>query len=274
MGSIQNSMSTEPACPESGRNPPAPYRRHVTGTEIAVVLGASLLGAFVKSITGMGYPLIAVPLITLVLGVEEAVIIVAAPNVTANALLCFNARGARAEARDLPVLVGFGMAGAVVGTFALVSVPEDPLLIALVVTIVAFVVNFARAPEVAIDPATATRWAPGVGIVVGLMQGAVGVSGPVVATWLHGYRLPKQTYVFSVTIIFGLSGLVQLVLLASSGAYDLELALVSALAFVPVLAMIPVGTSLRARLGGVAFERAVLAVLVGSATALLFQVFG
>ncbi len=246
----------------------------MTGTEIAVVLGASLLGAFVKSVTGMGYPLLAVPLITLVLGVEDAVVIVAAPNVTANALLCFGAREARSGARDLRALVGFGMAGAVVGTFALVSVPEDPLLIALVVTILAFVVNYLRAPEVAIDPVTASRWAPGVGIVVGLMQGAVGVSGPVVATWLHGYRLPKQTYVFSVTLIFGLSGLVQLVLLASTGAYDVDRVFVSALAFVPVLAMIPVGTSLRARLGGLAFERAVLAVLVGSAIALVVRVVG
>lgn len=246
----------------------------MTGFEIAVVLGASLLGAFVKSVTGMGYPLLAVPLITLVLGVEDAVVIVAAPNVTANALLCFGAREARSDSRDLPVLVGFGMAGAVFGTFALVSVPEAPLLLALVATITAFVVNYVRAPEVAIDPVTASRWAPGVGVVVGLMQGAVGVSGPVVATWLHGYRLPKQTYVFSVTLIFGLSGLVQLVLLASSGAFDLDRAAVSALAFVPVLAMIPVGTSLRARLGGPAFERAVLLVLIGSALALLLRVFG
>lgn len=244
----------------------------MSGVEIAVVLGASLLGAFVKSVTGMGYPLLAVPLITLVLGVEDAVVIVAAPNVTANALLCFGAREARHEARDLGTLVGFGMAGAVVGTFALVSVPEDPLLVALVVTIAAFVLNYLRAPEVAIDPVTATRFAPAVGIVVGLMQGAVGVSGPVVATWLHGYRLPKQTYVFAVTLIFGLSGLVQLVLLATSGAYDLTLAAVSALAFVPVLAMIPVGTSLRARLGGPAFERAVLGVLVASAVALVYRI--
>ncbi len=244
----------------------------MTGTEIAVVLGASLLGAFVKSVTGMGYPLLAVPLITLVLGVEDAVVIVAAPNVTANMLLCFGARTSMSESRDLPSLVGWGMGGAVLGTFALVSVPEDPLLIALVLTIGAFVVNYIRAPSVAIAPATAAKFSPLVGALAGLMQGAVGVSGPVVATWLHGYRLPKQVYVFSVTVIFGFSGLVQLVLLAASGAYDRDLLAVSALAFVPVLAMIPIGTALRARLGGAAFERAVLAVLVGSAGALVYRV--
>lgn len=243
----------------------------MSGAEIAIVLGASLVGAFIKSVTGMGYPLIAVPLITLVLGVEEAVVIVAAPNVTANALLCLGAREGRHDTRDLPPVLLLGIVGAVIGTFALVSVPEEPLLVALVVTIVLFVVNYVRSPELPIDPATSSRWAPVVGGVAGLMQGAVGVSGPVVAAWYHSYRLPKQAYVFTVTLIFGVSGGVQLAVLAATGAFDADLALASALAFVPVLAMIPVGTALRARLGGVAFERAVLAVLLASALALVLR---
>lgn len=244
----------------------------MTGAEIAVVLGASLLGAFVKSVTGMGYPLIAVPLITLALGIEDAVVIVAAPNLAANALLCFGARDGRHHARDLPVLVGCGFLGAFVGTYALVKVAEDPLLVALAATIVAFVVNFVRSPELRVDPRTSARWSPVVGGVAGVMQGAVGVSGPVVATWLHGYRLPKQTYVFSVTAIFGVSGAVQFMLLVVAGELHGARLAVSALAFVPVLAMIPVGTQMRRRLGGPGFERAVLAVLVASGLALVLRV--
>lgn len=246
----------------------------MTGAEIAVVLGASLLGAFVKSITGMGYPLIAVPLITLALGIEDAVVIVAAPNLAANAALCFGARDGRAEARDLLRLVGCGFLGAFAGTYALVNVAEEPLLIALATTIVAFVVHSLRSPGLRVAPTTSRRWSPIVGGVAGLMQGAVGVSGPVVATWLHGYRLPAQAYVFSVTAIFGVSGAVQLGLLVAAGELGAERVAVSALAFVPVLAMIPVGTRLRMRLGGPAFERAVLAVLVASGLALLLRVAG
>lgn len=243
----------------------------MTGAEIAVVLGASLVGAFVKSVTGMGYPVIAVPLITLVLGVEEAVVIVAAPNLAANTLLCLGARDGRGDTSDLRAFVLAGIAGAVVGTFALVSIPEEPLLGALVLTIVAFVVQYLRAPQLPIDPVTATRWAPVVGGAAGVMQGAVGVSGPVVATWYQAYRLPKQAYVFTVTLVFGLSGGTQLVVLLATGAFDAALAGASALAFVPVLAMIPVGTALRARLGGRAFERAVLGVLLCSAVALVVR---
>lgn len=244
----------------------------MTGVEIAVVLAASLVGAFVKAVTGMGYPLIAIPLITLATGIDDAVVVVAAPNVTANALLCFGARERRDETRDLGTLLAWSFAGAFLGTYLLVSIPEDPLLILLVVTIVGYVVNVVRTPELRLDPATTRRWSPVVGAAAGVMQGAVGVSGPVVAAWLHGYRLRPQAYVFSVTAIFGLSGAAQLLLLGVAGEFTLDRAVVSALAFVPVLAMLPVGTRLRARLGGRAFEQAVLAVLVASCVSLLLRV--
>ena len=39
------------------------------------------------------------------------------------------------------------------------------------------------------------------------------VPGPVVATWLHGYRLPVTTYVYSITLIFGVAGAAQLAML-------------------------------------------------------------
>lgn len=244
----------------------------MTGTEIAIVLGASLLGAFVKSVTGMGYPLLAVPLITLAVGIEDAVVVVAAPNVFANVVLCLGARDGRDESRDLGRLVGFGLAGAVVGTYALVSVPEDPLLVVLALTIVGFIANFVRSPELRIGAHVSRRWSPAVGALAGVMQGAVGVSGPVVATWLHGYRLTKSAYVFSVTAIFGATGAVQLALLALAGKFSVDRLVVTSLAFIPVIAMIPIGTRLRHRLGGPAFERAVLAVLLASGAALVIRV--
>lgn len=243
----------------------------MTAATITLILGASLVGAFVKSVTGMGYPVLAIPLITLALGIDDAVMIVAAPNLAANLLMCANTREARHEARDLRALLGFGIVGATVGTIALVHLPEDPLLILLVVTITAFVVAYLRDPGLQLTPATSRRWSPAVGSAAGLMQGAVGISGPVVAAWLHGYRLPRQAYVYSLTAIFGVSGAVQLVVLLGSGELTWERGLVSAAAFLPVLAMVPVGARLRDRLGGRTFELAVLAILVISGLALLVR---
>jgi uncharacterized membrane protein YfcA len=241
----------------------------LTPTQLLVVVLASLVGATVKSVTGLGYPVFAVPIIALVLGVEDAVVLVALPNLGANAYLWWESRDARDQTRDLPLLVGFGIVGAVIGTIALVHLPEEPLLLVLALTIGIFVVNFVRRPDVAIDPRTATRWSPVVGTVIGLLQGAIGVSGPVAATWVHGYRLPPRVFVHTVTFIFGVTGAVQIVVLAIQGQFTADRLVAAAVASVPVAIATPLGVRLRDRLAGPAFDRAVLAVLLLSAVSLV-----
>lgn len=243
----------------------------MTTTQLLVIIAASFAGALVKGVTGLGYPVLAVPLIALVTGIEDAVVVVAIPNLAANIILCWEARDARTEARDLGRLVGFGIVGAVIGTLALVRLPEQPLLIALAVTVGVFVVQMIRRPDLGLDPATATRWSPAAGLFTGLMQGAVGVSGPVVATWLHGYRLAVQTYVYSVTVIFGVTGAVQLVVLTAQGQLHGDRLAGAALAGVGVAVALPLGLRLRRRLAGPVFEKIVLAVLLVSAVSLVFE---
>jgi uncharacterized membrane protein YfcA len=246
----------------------------MTTSQLLVVALASLLGATVKSVTGLGYPVLAVPLIALVLGVEDAVVIVALPNLGANLYLCWESRDVHDRTRDLPRLVGFGVVGAVIGTVALVRLPEEPLLVVLALTIAVFVVNFLRRPDVAIDPATATRWSPVVGTVVGVLQGAIGVSGPVVATWVHGYRLAPRVFVHTVTFIFGVTGAVQILVLVAQGQFGTDRLVAAAVATVPVAAVTPLGVRLRDRLAGPAFERAVLVVLLVSAVSLVIDALG
>jgi len=243
----------------------------VTGTQILVVVLASFGGALVKAVTGLGYPLIAVPLIALAIGIEDAVVLVALPNFAANAFLCWESRDARGETRDLGRLVGFGMIGTVVGTIALVELPEEPLLVALAAMVIAFVVLFLRRPNLTFDQGRARQGAPFVGIVIGLMQGALGVSGPVVATWIHGYRLRPRAYVHTVTFIFGVTGLVQIMVLVAQGQFTLERLTGAAIAAAPVAIATPLGLRLRSRLGGPTFERVVLGVLVLSAISLLTE---
>ncbi len=243
----------------------------MTSTQLLVVVLASLAGATVKSVTGMGYPVVAVPLIALVAGVENAVVIVAIPNVAANAYLCWETRDARAGTRDLGRIIGFGSVGAVVGTIALVNLPDRPLLIMLAITILVFVVQFFRRPELRLSTATTRRYSGPVGFVAGCMQGALGVSGPVVATWIHGYRLSARTYIHSVTMIFGITGLVQLVILVFQGALTWDRTVAMAAAGVTVAAVLPLGVRLRNRLAGESFDHFVLGAIILSAVSLLID---
>ena len=59
----------------------------MNGTELAVVLAAVVIGAIAKAITGMGLPLIAIPIASLFVDVNDAIVVIALPNVLANAYL-------------------------------------------------------------------------------------------------------------------------------------------------------------------------------------------
>ena len=257
------------ACPDSGlEEQTAP----VTGSELVFVLFAVVIGSLAKAVTGMGLPLIAIPIASLFIDIETAVIVIAFPNVLANATLGARERHSAGETRDLPTLAITGVIGAIVGTVVLVSVPETPLVIALIASIVGYIALFFAHPDLRTTPQQSRRLAPAVGGVAGVFQGAIGISGPIVGSWIHSYRLSRGAHILSVTSLFFITGLTQLVILVLNG--DLSGRVVATLlACVPVLATIPIGTRLRGSVSTRGFDLAVVGMLGVSAVALCLRTF-
>ncbi len=244
----------------------------MSGTELAIVLVAVVIGAIAKAVTGMGLPLIAIPIASLFVDVNDAIVVIAFPNVLANAFLAGRERLSYRETRDLPMLAITGVIGAVVGTLLLVNIPEEPLVFAVIVAIVGYVVLFFAHPELRVGPARSKQLAPAVGGVAGVFQGGVGISGPIVGSWIHSYRLPRGAHILSVTSLFFITGLAQLIVLIASGELSGRVT-ATLLACIPVLAAIPIGTRLRNSVSGRGFDLAIVGMLTVSAVALLLQTF-
>lgn len=237
---------------------------------LVAVLGATLLAGFVKGVTGMGFPLIAVPIASLFLSIEEAVVFVALPNLLSNVGLCVEARHAVPETRDLPRFLLPGLPGAVAGVWILLGVPADALRIVLALAIFAFVVQKLRRPDLAIPPITARRFAPLTGAIAGVFQGAIGISGPIVAPWFQCYRLSQSAFIFSIAASFGVTGFVQIVVLALRDGFDGRLG-IAVLAIPSSLLAMTIGARARRRLPAELFERLVLAVLAAAGVAIVVR---
>lgn len=240
----------------------------MTATEITVVVAAVLAGSLVKSITGMGLPLVAIPVMSLFVDPTIAIAVLAIPNAAQNVTLSVRHRHAR---HDVPRLAGFctaGVAGAALGAVGLGVVPGTVVRLALVTIVIAYLVTALTRPDLHIPPHVARRGTVPFGFVAGLFQGGVGISGPLVGTWHHGLRLPRDSFVFAVATVFFITGSTQAVVLALRGELDGRIG-VSVLLTALVLTTIPVGARLRARLSGVAFERSVLALLAVSCVSLI-----
>jgi uncharacterized membrane protein YfcA len=239
--------------------------------ETMVVVIAMAIGAFVKGVTGSGLPQIAIPVMATFVGVEEAVVIMAIPGVVTNTWLLASKRTSRRETRNLPVLLVTGSIGAVVGTWLLESMNERILAITLASIVLAYVLLFFLHPEFRLSPKATKVASPFVGSVAGVLQGATGISGPVVTTYLHAYRMDKDAYVFAVTTLFQVFAFVQLIVLLGLGLFTADRAINGALALIPVMLFLRLGAGFAKRLPRHLFDYAVLGVMVLSAGKLAYD---
>lgn len=242
------------------------------GYQLTIVLVAVVIGSVSKAVTGMGLPVIVIPVAALFVDIQDAVVIMSLPNLLANGVLAARERTHAPQTRNLPTLAVAGVIGAVIGTLLFVNVPDEPLVIALIVAIAVYITMFFLKPDLQTTPAQSRRWSPAVGLVAGTFQGAIGISGPVVGSWIHSFRLERGAHIFSVTTLFFVSGFAQFTVLAANGELSGRM-LATVLACVPVLATIPLGTRLRERVSGRNFDLTIVGMLGVSSIALCIRTF-
>jgi uncharacterized membrane protein YfcA len=245
----------------------------LTTVEITLVVAAVFAGALVKSLTGMGFPLVAIPVMTLFLPTPTAVAVIAIPNAVQNLILVVQHRSARDGAVRLVPFCLAGVAGAALGAIVLSSAPEVIVRAALTVMLGVYLATNVVAPDIRVTPERAAVWTPPVGFVAGTFQGAIGISGPVVGTWHHGLRLGQEAFVFSVASVFAITGITQATVLGVRGELDGRL-LVSLGLTVVMLVSVPIGGRLRRRLSVDRFRKVVLWLLTASCVSLTVDLIG
>jgi uncharacterized protein len=241
---------------------------------LVVIVTAMAVGAFIKGATGQGLPQIAIPVMASFLGVEHAVVVMAIPSIVSNGWLMWAYRGYLNRTRDLPPMLLAGIFGAVAGTAILTALDDRVLSLALASVIGLYVIVFFARPDFSLRPSLTRFSSPPVGLAAGLLQGSTGISGPLVSTYLHAFRLDKETYVLSVTTVFMVFAVVQAVALAILGLYNENRLIESVVALVPIMSMLGLGTRLTQRLSRRTFDLIILALIVASGIKLVYDALG
>jgi uncharacterized membrane protein YfcA len=186
---------------------------------LAVVAGALFVGSVLNALVGFGFALTTVPLMALAIGPRNAVVLSAILGLLSNGGVSLRHR-VDVDRGLLGRLFGGGVIGMPVGLALLLVLPERWIGVGIGVVVLAAVAALAFAPEPTAVPATADVVA---GIATGVLNTSVGVSGPPVVTALHGHRLSKAAFRSTASALFGLNGVVALVLFAVAGEITAEL---------------------------------------------------
>ena len=234
-----------------------------------LIIGLFLgLGGLMKGATGMGLPLIAVPALAAYLGVPHALALMTAPVLVTNAWQVWRLRGHRHGLGFLAILLAASVFGVAAGTWLLVSLPAGTLALMLSIVILVYVAVRLLRPDLRLSFSLGRRLSPAVGFAAGVLHGSTGISAPVAVTFVSALQLSRPQFVFAVSTLFLGFTVAQVPTLAAAGVLTPGRALVSALAVAPVLLMMPVGQWLAEKLSAKAFDRLILAALVGIAAKL------
>ena len=143
----------------------------------------------------------------------------------------------------------------------------------LALVIVTYIVLSVAKPGFTL-PERVTRIGAGpVGLAAGGLQGATGISGPLLTTWLHGFGMPPRAYVFALSSLFFVFSTVQAITLAGVGLYTPTRLLESLLALLPILLALPLGVRAARKLSARTFQRVILVLLAASVVSLIHDTF-
>ncbi len=221
-----------------------------------------LLAAYVKGTTGMGFPLIATPMVALLLDIRTAIVILIIPNILMDITQIFRGTFHAVIFRRFAWFLLLTVAGVFLGTKVLVTLPIWALNLALGMMVLAFVVsNFLRF-SIQFSSHVEGLLSPMVGLATGFLMGVTNAGGPAIAVYLFSLRLPKTEFIKSISTIFLVNKVSQLVAVSTWNLLTMETLRLSLGVTLFILLGFYAGLKTQDRVNQETFKRGLLALLL------------
>jgi uncharacterized membrane protein YfcA len=241
-------------------------------TGIALAFASLMIGGVLKGATGIGAPILAVPLLSALYGVPTAVVLFSLPNFLSNGLQLWQYRSTLAPLGLVLPFVLSGFVGAGIGTLLLVRLSPDLLQAFMAVAVFVFIAFRLARPEWVLPLKIGRRIATPVGLLGGIMFGSIGLSAPLSVPFLNALRLGRDVFVSTISAYFFALALMQIPMLVLGGIMSAELAAASLIAVVPLWLGMPIGAFLARHVATRTFDRLTLAILGLIAARMLHEV--
>ena len=245
----------------------------MTPSVVAVALGVFVAGA-VNGATGLGFAIVSGSVLALVMDAKTAVVMLSVMVPVLSMIQLFRHRAEVKHIRRLlPIFVG-GLVGVPVGTYLLAILSPSAVTLCLGVFTVVYVLTSVFKLRLAVAPRWEPLCSPLVGLTGGISSGAIGVAGPILASYLLALNVPAGTFVFSLAMMFEANSLTRLLSLITLQQLTPALLGLSLGLIPPAVLGLLTGMWLQSRLPRKGFQRAVLAVLFVNGINLILRGLG
>ena len=238
---------------------------------LAIALLTIGIGALAKGITGVGLPILAVPALASFTSVEEAVVLMVLPGFAANVWLVVTHRK-WAVLRHHGRFLLLGVAGGVIGTWLLFILDDRWLKLILAVWLGVYLIQYFSVRSFDRYFTGRSALGPLLGLAAGTIQGASGISAPIVAPYFHAHGLVKEGYAFATAFTFLLFSGAQIISMAKMNLLTGDRITIGLIVVVPTLLFVQLGIRLGRNISEKTFGRILLTLFVAMELKLVFDI--
>lgn len=226
---------------------------------------------FIRGITGFGSGLISVPLLALFLPLKFVVPLILLLDFTASVVIGgLNLK--RVKWNEIKVLIPFGVVGVIFGTSLLVSLPPEPMLIALAIFV--FIFALRNLLNIHGEKPISQGWAVPAALTGGTVGALFGTGGPPYVIYLSHRIRDKSDLRATFSALFFTEGLMRIASFLVAGLLMTASVWFAYFAALPlVLGALYLGGRVHVGLSALQMTRLVGVLLLVSSLSLLFKAY-
>ena len=238
---------------------------------IALVAVSLLIAGLVKGVIGVGMPIVAFPLLSMLVDVQTAVMLLSVPLVLSNIPQALEGGRVTQTLLSLaPVLVGM-TPGVWIGVAVLLNVDPAVAKIVAGAAVILVAALILLAPKLQIKQRLVGPVGLGAGFCGGLLGGIAALSGPLVFIFLLAKGLRGRAFTKEASMFLVVSSVLLASALTSSHRFDWHDILISTFATAPVVAGTLFGQKVRDAVPADAFKKLVVLMVLLSGAQLVWN---
>lgn len=240
------------------------------GLILLAVVGVMLFAGLVHGTLGLGFPMVATPILATMMDVRSAILVTLLPTMAVNIASIANSRSALASTRPFIPLVGFTLLGSVAGATILAITDPAPFRIVLASLILLYLWSSLRISRQWLEQNSMLAMA-GFGICAGLAGGTTNVMVAVLIIYFLSLDTPRATMVPTLNACFLAGKTMQILVLAIAGLVGISLVIETTPLAVAAVAALLIGQRLRTRIEVRTYQAILRKLLLLLAAILIYQ---
>jgi len=240
------------------------------GLIVIAIFGVMLFAGLIHGTLGLGFPMVATPMLAAMMDVRSAILITLLPTMAVNIASIMNNKSSLASTKPFLPLVLFSLLGSVAGASVLAVTDPTPFRIVLAGLILLYLWNGIRIPQ---------RWlldnsllAMAVfGLIAGISAGTTNVMVAILIIYFMSLETPRSTLVPALNSCFLVGKLSQIVVLAIAGLLSVRLTLETAPLAVAAVVALLLGQRLQPRIQVRTYQSILRKLLLLLSIVLIYQ---